>query len=91
MDNAPIHSHDIVDPLIVERGYIPVYLPPYSLSSEMFWKFLKDKGRRGKLNTVETRTSRIIEGSEDVLLEHLQNFIQHSIDCFPNCFNKEPL
>ncbi|GAN11558.1 hypothetical protein MAM1_0691d11127 [Mucor ambiguus] len=30
MDNAPIHSHDIVDPVIVERGYIPVYLPPYS-------------------------------------------------------------
>ncbi|EIE83729.1 hypothetical protein RO3G_08434 [Rhizopus delemar RA 99-880] len=30
MDNAPIHSRDVVDPIISERGYIPVYLPPYS-------------------------------------------------------------
>ncbi|EIE86178.1 hypothetical protein G6F46_010706 [Rhizopus delemar] len=29
MDNAPIHVHDIIDPIISRRGYIPVYLPPY--------------------------------------------------------------
>ncbi|KAI8890717.1 hypothetical protein K501DRAFT_168043 [Backusella circina FSU 941] len=94
MDNAPIHSHDIVDPVIVERGYIPVYLPLYSPELnpiEMFWKVLKNRVRKGKPNNVETLTLRIIEGSEDVPVEHLQNFIQHSIDCFPNCLNKEPL
>ncbi|KAI8091886.1 hypothetical protein BDF21DRAFT_332681, partial [Thamnidium elegans] len=24
MDNAPIHNSDLVDPVIIERGYIPV-------------------------------------------------------------------
>jgi hypothetical protein len=32
-----------------------------------------------------------IEGSEDVPVEHIQNFVQHSIDVFPKCLNKEPL
>jgi hypothetical protein len=30
MDNAPIHPKDVVDPVTLQRGYIPVYLPPYS-------------------------------------------------------------
>lgn len=30
MDNAPIHVPAMIDPLIEKRGYIPVYLPPYS-------------------------------------------------------------
>ncbi|KAI8884478.1 hypothetical protein K501DRAFT_161332, partial [Backusella circina FSU 941] len=29
MDNAPIHVPQIVDPVIISRGYTPVYLPPY--------------------------------------------------------------
>ena len=94
MDNAPIHGKAVVDPIIIKRGYIPVYLPPYSPELnpiEQFWKVLKDRVRRGKLNDVEDLTSRIIEGSEDVPVEHLQNFIQHSINCFPKCLNKEPL
>ncbi|KAG1147375.1 hypothetical protein G6F37_005505 [Rhizopus arrhizus] len=52
MDNTPIHSRDVVDPIILERGYIPVYLPPYSPELnpiEMFWKVLKDRVRREKL------------------------------------------
>jgi hypothetical protein len=36
---------------------------------------LKDRVKRGKLKEVE----------------YLQNFIQHSINCFPKCLNKEPL
>ncbi|CEP13779.1 hypothetical protein [Parasitella parasitica] len=94
MDNAPIHSPQLIDPFIIERGYIPVYLPPYSPELnpiEMFWKVLKDRVKRTALTTAETLNSRIIEGSEDVPVEHLQNFIQHSIDCFPKCLNKEPL
>jgi transposase len=30
MDDDPIHSHDLVNFIVIERGYIPVYLPPYS-------------------------------------------------------------
>lgn len=94
MDNAPIHSPQLVDPVIIERGYIPVYLPPYSPELnpiEMFWKVLKDRVRRTPLTSAETLSSRITEGSEDIPVEHLQNFIQHSIECFPKCLNKEPL
>ncbi|KAI8882916.1 hypothetical protein K501DRAFT_185562 [Backusella circina FSU 941] len=88
MDNAPIHGKAVVDPIIIKRGYIPVYLPPYSpelIPIEQFWKVLKDRVRRNKSNDVEDLTSRIIEGSEDVPVEHLQNFIQHSINFFPKC------
>jgi hypothetical protein len=28
MDNASIHVPNIIDPVIIRRGYIPVYLPP---------------------------------------------------------------
>ncbi|KAG1626021.1 hypothetical protein G6F44_012543 [Rhizopus delemar] len=94
MDNAPIHHHDIVDPIISQRGYIPVHLPPYSPELnpiEMFWKVLKDRVKRGKLTDAETLSSGIIEGSEDIPVEHLQSFIQHSINVIPKCLNKEPL
>ena len=40
---------------------------------------------------METLTSRVIEGSEDVPVDHLQNFIQHFVNCFFKCLNKEPL
>ncbi|KAG1049283.1 hypothetical protein G6F43_008382 [Rhizopus delemar] len=78
MDNALIHHHYVVDPIITQRGYIPVYLPPYSPELnpiEMFWKVLKDRVKRGKLTDAETLPSRIIEGSEDVPVEHLLSFI----------------
>ncbi|ORE22975.1 hypothetical protein BCV71DRAFT_170660, partial [Rhizopus microsporus] len=58
---------------------------------EMFWKVPKDRIRRSELIDAETLSSRVIEGSEDVPVEHIQNFIQHSIDVFPKCVNKEPL
>ena len=94
MDNTPIHSPDAIDPIIKEREYIPLFLPPYSPELnpiEIFWKALKDRVKRDKLSDVETLTSRVIEGSKDVPIEHLQNFIQHSIDIFPKCLNKKPL
>lgn len=94
MDNTPIHSPDAIDPIIKERGHIPLYSPSYlpELNPiEMFWKVLKDRVKRGKLSDVETLTSRVIEGSKDVPIENLQNFIQYSIDIFPKCLNKEPL
>ena len=57
----------------------------------MFWKVLKDKVRRGKLSNLETLTTRITEGCHDVPIEHLQNFIQQSINAFPKWLNKELL
>ncbi|ORE19986.1 hypothetical protein BCV71DRAFT_176693, partial [Rhizopus microsporus] len=50
---------------------------------------LKDRVRREKLIDTETLSSRVIEGSEDIPVEHIQNFIQHSINVIPKCLNKE--
>ncbi|KAG1091888.1 hypothetical protein G6F42_019328 [Rhizopus arrhizus] len=94
MDNAPIHIPKAIDPIILGRGYIPVYLPPYSPELnpiEMSWKVLKDHVRRTLLTATESLTLRIVEGSKNVPLECIQNFIQHSINVFPKCLNKEPL
>jgi transposase len=60
MDNAPIHSLGAIGLIILEKGYIPVYLPPYSPEinpNGMFWKLLKDRVKRGKLTDVETFSS----------------------------------
>ncbi len=94
MGSAPIHVPAMIDPVIVSRGYKPLYLPHYLLElnpREQFWAILKGKVKRSKLNDVDTLTSRIIEVSEEVSVEHLQNIIQHSVNQFSNCLNKVPL
>lgn len=91
MDNAPIHIPEIIDPVIIKRGYNPVYLPPYSPELnpiEQFWAIVKGKVKRNKLSDVESLTTRIIEASEAVPVEHLRGFIQHSVNQFDNCLNK---
>jgi transposase len=94
MNNALIHSSNTVDSITLERGYIPLYVPFYSPepnSIEMFWKVSKDQVGRGESTGTETLFPRVIESSEDVLVKHIQNFVQHLIDVFPKCLNKEPL
>ncbi|KAG1450377.1 hypothetical protein G6F56_008368 [Rhizopus delemar] len=94
MDNAPIHIPSVIDPLIEKRGYIPVYLPPYSPELnpiENFWSIVKSKVKRHSLKDTETLTSRIVESCEEVPLQHLQNCIQHSVKQFDKCLNKEPI
>lgn len=94
MDNAPIHVPEIIDPIIIQRGYTPVYLPPYSPELnliEQFWSIIKTKVRRTKLSDIETLTARIVETSEAVPIVHLENIIQHSVNQFEKCQNKMPL
>jgi hypothetical protein len=46
MDNAPIHTSDEIRPMIENRGYQCVYLPPYSPELnpiEQFWAIVKNK------------------------------------------------
>lgn len=56
MDNAPIHIPSVIDPLIEKRGYIPVYLPPYSPELNL----LKTFGLllSPKLNAIRLRTQK---------------------------------
>jgi transposase len=73
---------------------ITVYLSPYSSELnpiEMVWKVLKDRIRRSKLANAEILSSRVTEGSGAVPVEHIQDFIQHSIDVSPKWLNKEQL
>ncbi|KAI9020247.1 hypothetical protein CLU79DRAFT_704097, partial [Phycomyces nitens] len=58
---------------------------------EQFWAIVKGKVKRNKLSDVETLTTRIVEAAESVPVEHLGNFIQHSINQFENCRNKIPI
>lgn len=94
MDNALIHSSNTVDSTILERGCISLYVLFYSpepISIEKFWKVSKDRVGRGELTGTETLFPRVTEISEDILVEHIQNFVQYSIDVFPKCLDKEPL
>ena len=78
-------------PVIIRRGYTPVYLPPYSPELnpiEQFWAVVKAKVKRSKLTDSETPVSRIIEAAEFVPVGHLKGFIQHSINQFQHCLNK---
>ncbi|CAO3653330.1 unnamed protein product [Mucor hiemalis] len=79
MDNAPTY----VPALIEKRGYVPVYLPPYSPELnpiEDFWAIVKSKVKRHALKDTETLIiSRIIESCEEVPLQHLKNCVQHSV------------
>jgi transposase len=46
MDNAPIHVPEMIDPLIIKRGYTQVCLPLYSPELnpiEQFWSIVKTK------------------------------------------------
>ncbi|KAG2209421.1 hypothetical protein INT47_008263 [Mucor saturninus] len=93
MDNAPIHVPGVIDPVIVKRGYTPVYLPSYSPELnpiEQFWAIVKGKVKRNKLSDVESLTTRITEAGESVPVEHLVAFIQHSVNQFDNCLKKIP-
>ncbi|KAI8886883.1 hypothetical protein K501DRAFT_269461 [Backusella circina FSU 941] len=91
MDNAPIYVPSIIDPVVLNWGYVPVYLPPYSPELnpiEHFWAIPKEKVKCDKLKDVETLTSRIIEASEAVPVDYIKNTIQYSVNQFDNCRNK---
>ncbi|KAG1146619.1 hypothetical protein G6F37_011933 [Rhizopus arrhizus] len=94
MDSAPIHVPEMIDLIIMKRGYTPVYLPPYSPELnpiEQFWAIIKAKVKRGKLSDVETLTIRIIEASKAVPIVHLQSIIQRSVNQCEKCQNRIPI
>ncbi|KAG0929579.1 hypothetical protein G6F57_001341 [Rhizopus arrhizus] len=94
IDNAPIHVTSMIDPIIIKRENIPIYLLPYSPELnpiEQFWAVLKSKIKRTKFGNVETLSSRIIGASEAIPAEHLQHFVKHSINQFDNCPNRNPI
>ncbi|KAI8889525.1 hypothetical protein K501DRAFT_266706 [Backusella circina FSU 941] len=91
MDNAPIHIPDMNDPVVLNQGYVPIYLHHYSpeLSPiENIWAILKEKVKHNILKDAESLTTEIIESSEAVTLEHIRNIIQYSVNRFDSCWSK---
>ncbi|KAI8888147.1 hypothetical protein K501DRAFT_173553, partial [Backusella circina FSU 941] len=74
-----------INPVIIEREYIPVYISFYSPGLNLigqFQKALKNRVRKSELTDVE--------GSEDVPAEYLQFHLAfHKV--FSKHYNKEPL
>ncbi|KAI7898815.1 uncharacterized protein BX663DRAFT_555533 [Cokeromyces recurvatus] len=73
---------DIIDEFPEMKGFFivmdnaPIHVP--AMFNPVI-AILKGKVKRSKLNDVEPFTSRIIEASEEVPVEHLRNIIQHSL------------
>jgi transposase len=94
MDNAPIHTSQDIEKMITARGYKCVYLPPYSSELnpiEQFWSVLKGKVKRSQFNDTEDLTTRISEACLQIRVSTLVNIIQHSVNTFEKCLNKEPI
>lgn len=75
-------------------GYRSIYLPPYPPELnpiEQFWAIVKNKVKRSSFEDTEDLTTRIAEACNGVPPMHLQEFAQHSINCFPICLRGEPL
>jgi transposase len=94
MVNAPIHTANEVDDMVVGRGYRCVYLPPYSPGHnpiEQFWAIVTNKVRRSQFGDREDLRTRIAKADNNAPAYHLRGFIQHSVDTFQKCLNNEPI
>lgn len=64
MDNAPIHTADQIDEMIVARWYKSIYFPPYSPELnpiEQFWAIVKNKVKRCSFEPTENLPTQITE------------------------------
>ncbi|GAA5809816.1 hypothetical protein MFLAVUS_003231 [Mucor flavus] len=80
MDNAPINILQVIDPIIISRGYTPVYLPPYSPELnpiEQFYTVAKSKVKRSQFGNTEDLKTRISEACNEIPFKHLQGFVKH--------------
>ncbi|KAG2731676.1 hypothetical protein G9P44_005263 [Scheffersomyces stipitis] len=83
-----------IENTIVARGYRYLYLPPFSPElnpTEQMWSLTKSYLRRERLLPFENFSVRITEAANQIHTESIQNCIQHSVNCFSTCLNKEPL
>ena len=74
MDNALIHTADLIDEMIATRGCRNIYLPPYSTELnliENFWSIVKNKVKRSSFVDAEDLATRIAEACNNVPSKHL--------------------
>lgn len=72
MDNCQIHHSHYVVEAIQNRGYIPLFMPPYSPflnPTEECWTNIKSDIRRNPLSSLDTLTPRIQDAFWSVTTE----------------------
>lgn len=93
MDNAPIHTTDEIEEMILKREYRSIYLPPYSPELnliENFWSTMKSYVKRTKLNGTGNLKMRVIEASNEMRPFTLRNIRHHSVNIFGKCLQMKP-
>ncbi|GAA5816096.1 hypothetical protein MFLAVUS_009618 [Mucor flavus] len=83
-----------IDDIVTSRGYRVICLPPYlpELNPiEQFWAVVKNSVKRSKFDTTEDLHTRIAEACNNIPQNTLRNCIQHSVNVFSKCLNKEPV
>lgn len=81
MDNAPIHKTEYIHALVKGRGYVPVFLPPYSPflnPIEEFWSQMKRIFRRQQLEKNETNETRLRDAGEGVEIKAVRAYIMNA-------------
>lgn len=83
MDNAKIHHNNRVIQVIQERGYKPVFLPPYSPflnPIEEFWAKLKANIRPNPLSSNDRLTPKILEAGRRVSAQDCKSWSRSGKD-----------
>lgn len=92
MDNCRIHHSRFVVEAINNRGYKPLFMPPYSPflnPIEECWSKIKKHIRRNPLDKSDTLTPRIAEACKQVTVSNCQGWIRHSETYWDRCLQKE--
>lgn len=92
MDNCRIHHSHFVVEAITQRGYKPLFMPPYSPflnPIEECWSKIKKNIRRNPLSKLDQLTPRIAEACATVTVNDCVNWIKHSETFWDRCLNRE--
>jgi transposase len=94
MDNCRIHHSGFVKDCIKNRGYKPLFMPPYSPflnPIEECWSKIRSYTKRHPLSETDQLTPRIATACKTVSVEDCQGWVKHSITFWDRCTAKERL
>lgn len=94
MNNCRIHHSEFVKDFIKNRGYKPLFMPPYSPflnPIEECWSKIKSYTKRHPLSETDQLTPRIVTACKTVSVEDCQGWVKHSITFWDRCTAKERL
>ncbi|KAG0737799.1 hypothetical protein G6F57_011932 [Rhizopus arrhizus] len=92
MDNCRIHHSRFVADTINNRGYKPLFMPPYSPFLNLIeecWSKIKKNIRRNPLDKVDHLTPRIAEACNLITKSDCRGWIRHAETYWERCLQKE--